>query len=915
MIVKTTKSLMLALGLMFLWMVAVPAHAQLGFVNLNSSFSSSAPGQANGWGPYSLILGKDGNLYGILQQGGPSSDGALYGMKTNGALQWTLGLTSAQGYNASGLLQGQDGNLYVRTARAVLSVGTKGVFNWSFPLTEPLSWLIQGNDGNLYGTQSSNALGAIISLSTNGTSNWTVLLNQTNGANPSILPGGLLQGADGNLYGTAANGGAYSDGVVFSMTTSGAFNWEFSFAGTNGSSPIGALLQGSDGSLYGTTWHGGAQGTGTIFNISTNGVQRWIYSFPSHSGFSINPPGILLQGTDGNLYSVYPTTGGLFSISTNGALRWSLTPTPAAEYGNSLMMRKDGNLYGGDANSGSGSSLFSVSSNGQINATYTVTNWLPGTGGLVQDAAGNIYGALGVSEVPSGGQIFELVAGPVITLQPVDALDLTAAPTNFSVTTLGAPPISYQWRKNGANLSDGGNISGSHTNTLALSSVSSSDTASYSVVISNYFGAVTSAPAFLSLNSSFPTLQSNGTLAIQYSFTGGKIQYPYALISGSNGTLYVSAEQGYLINVTTNAVINWSQQFSRFHTWSALEQGVDGNIYAADGEGIISYSNSGAQLGSMLESSSGGLFAAVVQGPDTKLYWTSVINDSVYCTSNNLQTTYWHYQFASNLAPNGLFLSKDGNLYGTAQLAGTYSTGTVFCMTTNGALTWSFTLPGTNGLVPDGLIQGWDGNLYGTTAGDGTNSFGAIFSVATNGTLNWSFSLPEAPGGGNFPYPTLMQATDGNLYGTTRAGGSFGQGSIYQITTTGIFTPIYYFSGGSDGSAPSAGLVQVADGTFFGTAEAAGPNNVGVIYRLNLGLPPIPLPPVFQDVTLTNGTVALTWSSIAGLTYQLQYSPDLNAGIWSNAGSSILANGSTMTVTDTMADPLRFYRVALQRQP
>jgi len=219
------------------------------------------------------------------------------------------------------------------------------------------------------------------------------------------------------------------------------------------------------------------------------------------------------------------------------------------------------------------------------------------------------------------------------------------------------------------------------------------------------------------------------------------------------------------------------------------------------------------------------------------------------------------------------------------------------------------------------LIQGWDGNLYGTTVGDGTNNFGAIFSVTTNATVNWSFSFSPSSFSGRygvvsaFPYPTLIQASDRNLYGTIRNGGSYGSGAIYRITTNGVFTSIYNFTGGSDGALPAAGLAQVADGTFFGTTEFGGPNNVGVIYRLNLGLPPIPMPPVFQSVTLTNGAIALTWSSIPTLSYQLQSSLDLNAGIWSNSGNPILATGSLMTVSNAMAWPQQFYRVLLQPAP
>src|SRR5213075_3526457 len=98
--------------------------------------------------------------------------------------------------------------------------------------------------------------------------------------------------------------------------------------------------------------------------------------------------------------------------------------------------------------------------------------------------------------------------------------------------------------------------------------------------------------------------------------------------------------------------------------------------------------------------------------------------------------------------------------------------GTVFRLTTNGTLTTLHSFSGLDdGSDPVGLLQARDGNLYGQTRADGIYSCGTIFRLGTNGILTTLYSFSGQPKAG-FPYGGLLEAADGNLYGTTAYGGA-----------------------------------------------------------------------------------------------------------------------------------------------
>jgi uncharacterized repeat protein (TIGR03803 family) len=190
----------------------------------------------------------------------------------------------------------------------------------------------------------------------------------------------------------------------------------------------------------------------------------------------------------------------------------------------------------------------------------------------------------------------------------------------------------------------------------------------------------------------------------------------------------------------------------------------------------------------------------------------------------------------------GLVQATDGNFYGTTRFGGAYAryfrdNGTIFKITPSGTLTRIYSFCSqricTDGAGPlAGLVLGTDGNLYGTTSEGGTTCVvgcGTVFRITLGGTLTTlhSFDLTD----GAFPFAGLIQASDGNFYGTTDEGGPYGNacgagcGTIFKITCDGALNTLYSFCSQpncADGSTPYAGLIQAADGNFYGTTGSGG---------------------------------------------------------------------------------------------
>ncbi len=239
-------------------------------------------------------------------------------------------------------------------------------------------------------------------------------------------------------------------------------------------------------------------------------------------------------------------------------------------------------------------------------------------------------------------------------------------------------------------------------------------------------------------------------------------------------------------------------------------------------------------------------YAPPVLGADGNLYGTlpyggtNNIGVIFKVTTNGSQSTLYTFKTNfNNLGGAGPFAplvsGQDGNLYGVASGGGMNNQGTIFEITTNGAFTllYSFGMVtndmgyALDGSTPyGGLVQGRDGYFYGMTYSGGISNVGTVFQFSTNGTLTplYSFTGNGVNDDGASPVSQpLVEGADGVFYGTTSAGGTNNDGTVFQVTSAGALTILFEFNN-TDGKNPYAGLSFGTDGNLYGTTVYGGTN-------------------------------------------------------------------------------------------
>ncbi len=326
------------------------------------------------------------------------------------------------------------------------------------------------------------------------------------------------------------------------------------------------------------------------------------------------------------------------------------------------------------------------------------------------------------------------------------------------------------------------------------------------------------------------------TLTTLASFNGANGAYPYflmTLVQGNDGNFYGTTYAGGASNAGTVFKITPAGTLTTLYSFCAqsdctdgaypfggLVQGTDGNFYGTTYEG-------GAN-------DAGTLFKITPAGTLTTLY--------SFCAQSGCTD--------GEFPIDKLVQGTDGNFYGTTYAGGTNSVGTVFQFIPNqsgngGTLNtlYSFCSQSgcTDGELPlAGLVQASDGNFYGTTyEGGGTNNAGTVFKITPTGTLTplYSFCSLTDCSDGEAPYAGLVQASDGDLYGTTSEGGANAGGTLFKITPTGTLTPLYSFcsqTGCTDGEFPVSRVVQATDGNFYGTTVVGGITDAGTVFQFIL---------------------------------------------------------------------------------
>ncbi|MBV8531127.1 MAG: hypothetical protein JO104_07395 [Candidatus Eremiobacteraeota bacterium] len=189
-----------------------------------------------------------------------------------------------------------------------------------------------------------------------------------------------------------------------------------------------------------------------------------------------------------------------------------------------------------------------------------------------------------------------------------------------------------------------------------------------------------------------------------------------------------------------------------------------------------------------------------------------------------------------------LLLSSSGSLYGVTETGGSHGAGTVFKLSPRSNRRWKLTTLYAFAGTPDaaspygGLVAGASGNLYGTTYYGGTKGLGAVFQLRPHARGKYRERVLYSFKGGNdgsSPTSTLAFGGSGDLYGTTSAGGgACGCGTIFKIdATSGKETVLHRFGNGADGAYPYYGLTEDAAGSFYGTTVAGGSFNQGTVFE------------------------------------------------------------------------------------
>jgi uncharacterized repeat protein (TIGR03803 family) len=438
------------------------------------------------------------------------------------------------------------------------------------------------------------------------------------------------------------------------------------------------------------------------------------------------------------------------------------------------------------------------------------------------------------------------------------------------------------------------------------------------------------------------------------------------LVQGTDGNFYGVAQEGgarnncfYTINIGCGTVFRVdpnNENFTTLYTFCSqsncsdggtpvsLIQAANGNFYGVTSFGGVPNLCNGWGCGTIFEITPAGKLTTLytfcmqsgcpdgtqpvglVQGTNGNFYGVTTSGSpnpsTVFELSAAGRFTILHTFCAETGCADGTFpvanlvQASNKELDGSTESGGAYNAGTLFAITPSGKLTTLFNFPVPKQLFswePNTMIQGADGNLYGTTAAGGIENNGVVFKMTPEGkvTLLHNFCSPNCKNG-DVPTSGLVQGSDGNFYGDTFGGGILPYaGSTYQITPTGAFTAFHLFCSDSclDGSEAGA-LMQATDGNFYGTTLSGGAGGDGTVFRLSTGLGPfVAARPGFgsagQAVTILgnglSGTTSVTFNGLAA-TFKAESDTFIRATVPSGATSGpIVVTTPSGTLNSNMA--------------
>ena len=719
----------------------------------------------------------------------------------------------------------------------------------------PYGSLFSDAVGNLFGTTASggaNNAGTVFELAYNGSGYAAPMtLASFAGADGSGPAGSLIADAAGDLFGTTASGGAEGDGTVFELVNGasgyGAPVTLASFTGANGSEPDGSLIMDASGNLFGTTNAGGASNDGTVFEMvkgaSGYGAPVVLASFTGANG--ANPSASLVADAAGDLFGTTEAGGAngdgtVFELAKTASgyaapvvLANFAGANGANPYG-SLITDVLGNLYGttsaGGAN-GDGTVFELVKDGSGYDAPVTLASFNGANGAnpygdLIADASGNLFGTTGAGGANGYGTVFELVKGTFSYGAPVTLASFTA--------TNGAYPYNSLITDASGNLF-ATTVQGGTANDGTVFELSRAPIA-----------AVTATASVVNADPGPPQAIS-GTVSGQTT-TFEAVVKPFA-------TTVISDTGNGATEKLTITMTGAGGTLSDGAGFSGLLRNADGS-YALSG--------SAAAVTSELQALAFKPTAGAAGAQLTTNFTLSDSSTPQVAPYNNAPTVLGSFNGTDSANPYGnLTADAAGNLFGMTNAGGSASYGTVFEMV-KGASGYaapvtlaSFT--GDNGADPYGsLIMDAAGDLFGTTSAGGSGSDGTVFELVKGAS---GYAAPVTLGSftganGVNPLGSLLADAAGNLFGTTEAGGTNGDGTVFEVvkTASGYDAPVTIASfDGTDGASLYGSLIADAAGDLFGTTAQGGANGYGTVFELVKGVSGFGAPVTLASFTGDNG--------------------------------------------------------------
>jgi len=592
-----------------------------------------------------------------------------------------------------------------------------------------------------------------------------------------------------------------------------------------------------------------------------------ITDFPAIDGYAAyNTP---VQGPDGAFYGAtyYGGTAGcncgtIYRIDQYGVETMIHSFAGGSSDGanpefNRLALAGDGNFYGTTVSGGANNqgTIFRISPSGTYAMIFSFNNSAsPSTGyqpfgGLVLGPDGKLWGAATNGGAGGAGTIFNITTGGVFTVaHQLAGYNGTTYPdgaNSYGGLAVGSDGLLYGTTWNyGANPIGQGTFFRINPSTNVFSvlhTFAQNDGTKYPEGRQGY---------------SAPAQGSDGRMYVARMYGGGPQDYgaidaidPSSLtfsvvhvIAAYNGTIYPDGYYlfGGLVLASDGKLYGETYNGGAYGNGILYSLATDGtftdihDVHNAVGEGGSGYAG-------LSQLSSGALVGTNVGGGGSGNGELFTVN------TDGSSWTDLHDWYSTPAQPlESVIRASDGNLYGTS--VGGSGCGTAFRIEPDNSIqilhVFTCSDP-TDGTYPYGrLVEAPDGNLYGTTYQGGANNYGTVYKLTKLGqfTLLHSFSAYNAGCNcypdGLYPYSGVIAATDGNLYGTTNSYGHYGAGTIYQITTGGTFSVIHDINNASPGyegvNTYEGGVVQGPDGRLYGTTYGGGTHGYGTLFAVTL---------------------------------------------------------------------------------